>query len=215
MQDEIDTSRLQENLSNLVKSIYTEDGKKVKKHCREEMVWKVEALQLEARILKVECCNVHSLSISKGCTLVTGEFVIKTEIKVYMLELIVVVKNNHFVFVQTHVKGKNKVYQICTPNEQVHLINEEEIIYIESQHNKVTWHCVGKTIITNDMLGNIETELSDNFFRIHRCHIINKNHVNLIRRCEVEMSNGHVLAIPYKKYVHIKEKLLGQKYYNQ
>lgn len=102
----------------------------------------------------------------------------------------------------------NKIFRIRADNERYYLKKEDEILYIESCHNKVIWHCKNELIVANDSLRHLEGELSPSFVRIQRSYIVNRRHVIEIRRCELVVSNRDVLPIPYKKYVHVREELL-------
>ncbi len=125
--------------------------------------------------------------------------------------IILVIKDAEIGYVQIHkVYDESKTYNIRASNENRYRLNEEEILYIESMHNKVVWHCFDKTIVCSDSLHNLEEKMSENFVRIQRGYLVNKNRVCCVRRCEVEMDNGDVLSIPTKKYIHMREKLLDK-----
>lgn len=89
------------------------------------------------------------------------------------------------------------------------LIWEDDIIYIEAMHDHLHWKRRLDAVETTGTLLEYETILSDCFVRIHRSYIINRNHINRLRRFEVSLDNGDTLQIPTKKYSDIKSKLLS------
>lgn len=99
-------------------------------------------------------------------------------------------------------------HRIKATNESIYYIEENEILYIESQHNHVIWHCTGREILSNDSLYHLEEMLSEKFVRIQRGYIVNKYHVKYIQRCEAVMRNGDILPIPCKKYIMVRELLM-------
>ena len=127
-------------------------------------------------------------------------------------EILVTFMNEKAVFINiTEMRAGNvePVYKIRACNEECYIVEEKEVLYIESCHNQVLWHCTNGIISSNNSLGKLEEQVSDAFVRIQRGYLVNKNHVRHIRRCEAQMSNGDVLSIPCKKYVTVRERLLG------
>ena len=50
-------------------------------------------------------------------------------------------------------------------------------------------------------IGELEDELTDQFFRIHKGYLINLSYVDSYSRTEVELTNGERLLISRYKYV--------------
>lgn len=86
---------------------------------------------------------------------------------------------------------------------------EDEIVYIEVIHDHLYWNCRLDVLETTGTLRKLEGSLSDFFVRIHRSYMVNRYHVSRIGKYEVSMDNGHVLQIPQKKYLEVKNKLQG------
>lgn len=101
-----------------------------------------------------------------------------------------------------------RVYQITAVNEAVYCLNEREILYVEAVGDHILWHCQSRVVEAVDTLKRLEQELSEEFVRVHRSYIINKNLMVSIQRCSVTMVNGSNIPIPYKKYISVKEKLM-------
>lgn len=99
-------------------------------------------------------------------------------------------------------------YKIRDIREQIFFLPEMEVLYLESRHNHVVWHCRKLNVEVRGSLKEAELMLSETFLRIHRGFIINRKHVYRVSRCYAEMDNSDVIQIPVKKYCEIKEKLL-------
>lgn len=103
--------------------------------------------------------------------------------------------------------GSGQRYSVKDIQERVFFVNEEEILYLESSHNHVIWHCDGLRFEVVGTLKHMQDKLPESFLRIHRGFLINKQHVKCVERCHVEMDDGTILQIPVKKYCEIKNKL--------
>ncbi|MCM1126241.1 MAG: LytTR family transcriptional regulator DNA-binding domain-containing protein [Lachnospiraceae bacterium] len=101
-----------------------------------------------------------------------------------------------------------RVYQITAVNEAVYCLNEREVLYVEAVNDRILWHCQSRVVEAVDTLKRLEQELSEEFVRVHRSYIVNKNRIRSIQRCSVTMSNDCNIPIPYKKYVSVREKLM-------
>lgn len=101
-----------------------------------------------------------------------------------------------------------KLYSIITANETIYNTKETELLYVEAMGNHTLWHCMYNTIESLHSLKDVEDRLSDDFVKIHRSYIVNKQRVREIKRCAAIMENGDEIPIPYKKFVKIKQKLI-------
>lgn len=104
--------------------------------------------------------------------------------------------------------AEEKQYCIKDISERLFFLKEEEIFYLESQHNHVIWHCLNGRMETTGSLKEAEEMLSEVFYRIQRGFIINTNHAYKVDRCYVQMDNGEKLQIPVKKYCDVKKGLM-------
>lgn len=101
-----------------------------------------------------------------------------------------------------------KVFRLTDVVEQTYFLDEEEILYLESGHNRVFWHTGKKTVEVTGSLLHTESRLPDTFVRIHKSFIVNSLHVERINRCYAELSNGERLQIPVKKYTDVRKELI-------
>ncbi len=101
-----------------------------------------------------------------------------------------------------------KVFRLTDVVEHTYFLGEEEVLYLESGHNRVFWHTGKETVEVSGTLLNTESRLPDTFVRIHKSFIVNSLHVERINRCYAELSNGERLQIPVKKYTDVRRKLI-------
>lgn len=99
------------------------------------------------------------------------------------------------------------IFPIAISRDELFFRDEREVLYIETMHNHVIWHCVSENIMERTSFRLIENNLSTNFVKIHRCYILNILHIKHVQNYEVQMTNGDILPIPRKRYLEIKEKL--------
>ena len=214
-------------LKQLMERILHRDYKGTEEFCQNTMFWNLNGIygsRSEIAILlnsmpevnrkqmegSSEIRKVHHLKLSHG--LVQSSCIVIASKWIY--ELFVTFINGKVAFInitEIDMEKEEPVYRIRACNAECYLMKEREIIYLESSHNRVLWHCRGKLIATNDSLGHFQEKLSEAFVRIQRGYLVNKNHACHVRRCEVQMSNGDILSIPDKKYVIVREQLFQKK----
>lgn len=102
---------------------------------------------------------------------------------------------------------EERIYQLRDSLERQFRIHESEVLYLEAGHNYVLWHCGDINIEVRGSLKEAEQKVSEEFVRIHRSFIVNKNHIQKIARCYVLLDNDETLQIPVKKYCEVKKKL--------
>ena len=102
--------------------------------------------------------------------------------------------------------GEDKGFIALKSEHRVHKVNYSNILLIEGLKEYVIFHLKeGKRIITLEALRNLEKLLPDNFLRIHRSYIINKNYVQSLY--------GNMVEIGDKKIAigkTFKEKVIDQ-----
>lgn len=100
----------------------------------------------------------------------------------------------------------NKEYIVLKSTYRLHKVNYSEILSIEGLKEYVAFHLKGgEQIITLESLKKLDNNLPDNFMRIHRSHIINKDHVKTLYGNMVEIENKKIdIGKTYKDKV-IKE----------
>lgn len=112
-----------------------------------------------------------------------------------------------------HVHGARSARVLCRVrgvHEEVYFLEVAEVLYIESSHNNVVWHCRGYEVESRDSLKRLEQCLPEDFMRIHRGYIVNVGQIYSIRGNEVRMVNGDVLAIPARNGAEVRRSLLSR-----
>lgn len=99
-----------------------------------------------------------------------------------------------------------KKYITLKSEHKIYKVNYDNILYIEGAKEYVIFYLKeGKRIITLEALKRLEDLLPNNFMRIHRSHIINKNEVKSLYGNMVEIGDEKILI--GKTY---KEQVLAQ-----
>lgn len=108
------------------------------------------------------------------------------------------------------VKSARLLHRVKGFHEEIYFLEQAEILYIESSHNNVIWHCREYQVESRDSLKRLEMCMPDAFVRIHRGYIINVNHIFRIQNNEVQMTNGEILPIPARNCQSIRKQLFTQ-----
>lgn len=86
------------------------------------------------------------------------------------------------------LKEKNPVTVIeIKADKRIHRVNLKDIIFLESQGNYVVYHLAGRQLMSYISLNDAVESLPDNFVRIHKSYVINKNHVVSYNHENIEM----------------------------
>ena len=74
------------------------------------------------------------------------------------------------------------------------------ICYIESSNHKVELHLKDGEFACYAKIGDLEVELQDQFFRIHKGYLVNLSYVDGYSKSEVTLTNGERLLLSKYKY---------------
>ena len=89
----------------------------------------------------------------------------------------------------------------------LHKVKYEDILYVVSDSEYVTFHLGDKKIISNQRLKALEQELpSSMFMRVHRSYIINKNNVTGLKGRDLLLSDV-IIPVSDSYYDEVKEEL--------
>ena len=99
-----------------------------------------------------------------------------------------------------------------TFSEGVNVVKISEIIHLESLSNYTKFYLSdGEQIVTSKTMGEYEELLlKNNFFRVHRSHIINLNHLRHFHKNNdawVEMKDGSKIEVSDRKRKELTDKL--------
>ena len=76
----------------------------------------------------------------------------------------------------------------------------DSIYYIESSNHKVELHLKDGEFACYAKIGDLEVELQDQFFRIHKGYLVNLAYVDGYSKSEVTLTNGERLLLSKYKY---------------
>ena len=76
----------------------------------------------------------------------------------------------------------------------------DNIYYIESSDHKVVLHLRDGQLTYYAKIRDLELELQNQFFRIHKGYLANLSHVNGYSKTEVTLTNGEKLLLSKYKY---------------
>lgn len=85
----------------------------------------------------------------------------------------------------------------------------DDIYYIESSNRKIIVFMKSEKIECYGKIGELENELKEGFFRIHKGYLVNMKYVERYSRTEVLMKNGSSLLISKYKYQDFIKAYLG------
>lgn len=121
--------------------------------------------------------------------------------------------NKKVIYIQlSHISPSERLHKVSAVNKAIYYLYESDILYLEVIQNHLHWHHRNRIIESIGTLSGIAECLSEDFVRVHRCYIVNKNHVETIQRCGAKqcaltMAGGDVIPIPYNKFVECRDKL--------
>lgn len=112
-----------------------------------------------------------------------------------------------------HVHGGRRARLLCRVRglcQEDYFFEEGEVLYIESAHNNVIWHCRGYRVEGRDSLKRLEQCLPGDFLRIHRGYIVNLGQIRRIQGSDIYMSNGDILSLPLRNCAKMRKTLLAR-----
>jgi len=103
-------------------------------------------------------------------------------------------------------RNENSYLEIIS-NRKTRKVNYSEIVYIESLSNFIHIITKSESINSKEKISKIETRLPDNFIRIHRSFIVNKDKITAISYNEISVENKNLnIGRSYRNKV--KENLI-------
>lgn len=99
-----------------------------------------------------------------------------------------------------HLRVKNLVVKIKTAGES-YSVPAERIVYVESQSRKNILHLkTGERIEYYGAMRELEDELDNRFFRIHKGFIVNMMHIQKYDRTSVMVTTGETILMSKYRY---------------
>ena len=126
----------------------------------------------------------------------------------YPYEITVIMKNGMAERIILHGGREEPIFCMVQSDEaHLYMLKESEILYIESNHNNLIWHCRDMEVKARGTLKETEKLLPEYFFRLQRGYIVNTNHIRSIEQRELVIDNGDVLLIPVRNYIEVKKQI--------
>lgn len=97
---------------------------------------------------------------------------------------------------------------VCGKHDQIYVLWNKEIVYIEAQNTDSRIHCLHRDILSRESISDIEKKVGEDFIKTHRSFIVNSRYITEIKRYHLVINQRIELPIPEKKYREIKEKVL-------
>ena len=89
----------------------------------------------------------------------------------------------------------------------LHKVKYEDILYVVSDSEYVTFHMANKKVISNQRLKTLEQELpSSLFMRVHRSYIVNKNRVTGLKGRDLLLSEV-IIPVSDSYFDFVKQEL--------
>jgi uncharacterized membrane protein (DUF485 family) len=98
-------------------------------------------------------------------------------------------------------RNQKSFIQVISDRKQLQ-VDLDKLLYIESLADYIRLHTSEDQIITREKISHLESKLPENFVRIHRSFIVNKEHVRAFTREEVQLADTFLpISRTYKKHV--------------
>lgn len=99
-------------------------------------------------------------------------------------------------------KSPSKNYISVKADHKIYKLNFSDIIYIEGMREYVAFHTSDNKILTLESLKNLEQTLPNQFMRVHKSFIVNKEKIQSLSGNQIEV-NGNSIPVgkSYKKEV--------------
>ena len=91
------------------------------------------------------------------------------------------------------------------------MLDQADILYIESRAKKVEIHTVGvpECIEIYATMEELEGQLGEGFYRCHRAYIVNMAHITGYSKDSVSLTNGDQVYLAKKKYNEFVKEYKG------
>lgn len=108
------------------------------------------------------------------------------------------------------LKRNSQRRTVIKTGEGLRIVPFDEILYIEVRNHDLTYHLTGSDgcVTARGSLGKVEQELADGpFVRISSSHLVNMNHIRLIRGSELTLRNEERLQFSRPKRHEAVQKI--------
>lgn len=106
-------------------------------------------------------------------------------------------------------ENKNKIFPmlIIKTDTANQFINTDRIVYLQATDRNCILHMLNEQRPIPQTLKDLQRQLPQNFYRIHRSFCVNSDYVVKIKRYGVTLTTGETLPIPKMRYTQVREEL--------
>lgn len=88
-------------------------------------------------------------------------------------------------------------------------VNVSDIFYFESDSNYIIMHMLERLHKFRETISRLEAELCEKgFIRVHKGYLVNQQHISILRKDEIVMSDNTILPISRANKEMVKEKIM-------
>ena len=96
--------------------------------------------------------------------------------------------------------GQTEQKIIIKSNDFQHVINVNDILFVESSNKKIIFHTIESIYEVYGTMDYAQITLGDNFYRCHRCYLVNLAKISAYNSQSIKLINGEELLLAQKKY---------------
>ena len=97
-------------------------------------------------------------------------------------------------------QGQAENYVLLKLSDITKKVFLRDIFCVESNNKKVTVRTVEGNFEVEGTMSGFENALGENFYRSHRCCLVNFAHISAYNQKEITLTNGDIVLLAYKKY---------------
>lgn len=101
-----------------------------------------------------------------------------------------------------------KRHLLIKSGSEYHKVPLSDILYIESNNNKIVVHTISSMVESYQRIRDIEEKLDTSFFKCHRCYIINMEHVVGYNTSIVKLNSDINVPVARRRYPLFVNKLV-------
>lgn len=107
------------------------------------------------------------------------------------------------------LKDRKQQYLEIRQNGIKRNIQTKDVIYIESQHNKINIHIDGRIIEVTQTLKSVLKNNERHFCQVHKCYIVNLRHYCFRKKYELHLKYGYIIPISRYRINEFEEKYIA------
>ncbi|MTI23104.1 LytTR family transcriptional regulator [Fulvivirga sp. RKSG066] len=107
-------------------------------------------------------------------------------------------------YLEKLLEDRPDTYVEVRSDKRIHRVEADSILYVEGLGNYVRFVLKDKKLISYSSMRDVEQTLPDNFLRVHKSFIINKNHISSYNHEDIQVDDQFIpIGRSYKNAVNI------------